>query len=236
MKRSVFLWLLGAEAVGCVLLCLGRNLWPGLFTAALAFPFEQIGLGLRALSLHSAVGNGCAVSLYGMLCLLPLGALALIRRKRPFWGEDALLMVLSVLLFAALYGMINPGRLSMWFGRQLSIAVDKALLGGVIYSLLAGYAVLRMVRSFYQADKAGLLRWLYGMLTAMGMIWVYLIFGYGLGEVLDSFAQLSSGNTAANGALVLTQVRLALQGLVNAWPDGLTLAVVMVLRRLVRQL
>ena len=57
------------EAVGCVIFCLLRGEVPGVFSGVAAFPFEQIGMGLRWLSLSGGIGNGAAIVLYILLSL-----------------------------------------------------------------------------------------------------------------------------------------------------------------------
>lgn len=129
---------------------------PGIFTAVAAFPFEQLGLGLRALSLSGGAGNAAALVLYGAVCLLPAGALLLIQRRRALCPEDALLPVLSAALFPVLYWMINPGLLGQFYGSAEGQPVAKAVLGIIVYSVLLGYVLLRMLRRFFTADLPGL--------------------------------------------------------------------------------
>ena len=75
---------LSLEAAACLLLVvlLGWNSGEGGILASLtAFPFAQIGLGLRWLSLSGAVGNGLAIGLYVLLGLIPLIALGVLWRR-----------------------------------------------------------------------------------------------------------------------------------------------------------
>ena len=108
---------LSLEAAACLLLValLGWNSSEGESLASLAaFPFAQIGLGLRWLSLSGAVGNGLAIGLYVLLSLIPLIALGVIWRRGKLRQADALRAVLSALLFWVLYLMVNPGLLTAW--------------------------------------------------------------------------------------------------------------------------
>jgi hypothetical protein len=71
MKRRLLYALLVLEAALCITLSLAKNSFGGAFSALLAFPFEQIGLGLRLLSLTGKLGNSIALTLYAAFCLLP---------------------------------------------------------------------------------------------------------------------------------------------------------------------
>jgi len=74
--------LLIALAAGCVAVLLGGVSINDAVVSILAFPFAQIGLMLRVLSLSGGIGNIIAVILYTIVCLLPMAALFFIRHKR----------------------------------------------------------------------------------------------------------------------------------------------------------
>ena len=57
MKEKHLFTLLSVEAAACVLFCILQRSLSGLFSTLIAFPFEQIGAGLRAMSLSGTVGN-----------------------------------------------------------------------------------------------------------------------------------------------------------------------------------
>ena len=82
MKERHLFTLLSVEAAACVLFCILQRSLSGLFSTLIAFPFEQIGAGLRVLSLSGAVGNVVAIILYMLLGLIPscIGA-----RKQNLW-------------------------------------------------------------------------------------------------------------------------------------------------------
>ena len=72
MKERHLFTLLSVEAAACVLFCILQRSLSGLFSTLIAFPFEQIGAGLRVLSLSGAVGNVVAIILYMLLGLILL--------------------------------------------------------------------------------------------------------------------------------------------------------------------
>ena len=107
MKRKLLYILLALEAALFVVFSLAETSPGGAFSAAMAFPFEQIGMGLRMLSLIGKLGNSFALTLYTAFCFLPLLFLLMARNKRKLYKEDALLGLLSAALFVSLYLMIN---------------------------------------------------------------------------------------------------------------------------------
>jgi hypothetical protein len=129
-----------------------------------SFPFYQIALGLRALSLSGSLGNAAALALYVCLCLLPVGFMLYRRRKAMSVPADWLLPLGSFLLFYGLYTMINPGgTLSVLDWPQDSLKGDlfiAALLGGVIYSVAAAYVILSALRRFSLSGTERLTKYL----------------------------------------------------------------------------
>ncbi|MBR2045670.1 MAG: hypothetical protein IJ958_06000, partial [Agathobacter sp.] len=105
----------------------------------LNFPLEQIGWGLRQLSLSGGVGNVVAILLFLFVGVLPCGVFLLLKKKGKALFIDWMLVGLSVVLLLVLYYMINPGLL------PVSIIGSKMLLGSAFYSVLIGYLVLRVI-------------------------------------------------------------------------------------------
>ena len=97
MKERHLFTLLSVEAAACVLFCILQRSLSGLFSTLIAFPFEQIGAGLRVLSL---------------LGLIPAGIWGFLHWRKKSEPLDFMLLVISALLFVTLYYMINPGLLS----------------------------------------------------------------------------------------------------------------------------
>lgn len=214
MKRQIRVLLPMAEVLLCLVLVLARAQLPVGFSTIIAFPFQPIALGLRQLSLSGSAGNLAAICLYVILGLCPL--LPLLRKKRL--PEDSLLVVFSGLLLLSLYCMVNPGLLSRWSSNPLGSSFEAPLLGTILYSVLATYGILRLIRCFFNADRAALLRYLDLLLYLLGLLLLYLIFGSclsGLTDRLDAVRKANQGNEHLLGA---TNVFLALQYLVNILP------------------
>ena len=194
MKRRVFVGILCVEALACVLFCILQTSFDGVFSAAMAFPFEQIGMGLRALSLSSGLGNAAAIVVYGAASLWPIVVLLILRKRRKLCAEDGLLALLSAVLFAILYFMINPGLISLWTGGAALQSVGKAVLGAMVYSVLCGYFILRVLRLFSGGGTEELFRYMSVMLSLLNVLFVYLVFGACFSDLLDSIGLLRAGN------------------------------------------
>jgi len=236
MKRNVFVGILMVEAVFCALLFLAKAAFAEVFSAAMAFPFEQIGLGLRTLSLSGGSGNIAAIVLYVGISLLPVAALYILWKRRKLNAEDALLGVLSAALFIVLYLMINPGMIPTAPGGVLGQPVGKAVLGSTVYSILCGYFVLRILRIFSAGGTRKLERYMTVMLSLLNILFVYLAFGVCFGNLLDSISSLQAGNMGNEQLLGVSYVFLIVQFIVNALPYVLDVLVVFAALRLLEEM
>lgn len=222
---------LSLEAAACLLLVvlLGWNSGEGGILASLtAFPFAQIGLGLRWLSLSGAVGNGLAIGIYVLLGLIPLIALGVLWRRGRLRRADALLAVLSALLFWVLYLMVNPGLLTAW----LNLAA-----GGIVgRAVLAGWLVLRALEMARGAGAGRLLLglgWLLGLLAAA---FVAAAFAGRAAGAQAAVVSLRNGNLGSEGTLGPSYVFLILGQGVAALPYALDAMVALRARGLVLEL
>lgn len=153
---------------------------PELFSSAAAFPFEQIGAFLRWMSLSGRVGNVFAWVLYAGLCLSPLALLWWLWRRDRLTGEDWLLPVLSVVLFAVLYWMVNPGLL----GNLYSSDVGKAVLGMTVWSVIVTYLILCILRAIRLADTVSLLKHMHTMLIVLDVLFTVMVVGICGGQLI----------------------------------------------------
>ncbi len=213
MNRKKWILIFGAEAICCivsaVLLRGGAQTEAGVF----AFPFAQIGQGLRALSLSGAAGNAAAIAIYVLLSLIPAGFFVLRLRRTELDGESFLLLLLSATLFGVLYVMVNPALLDRT--NLPDRAFGQAALGGLIYVQLCAYAVLRMLRSAFAADAHTLRRYARIGLLVLAAVYVYCAFGQSLTALFVRFDELYAGNTDRSG-LGWTKACLILRAAVDA--------------------
>lgn len=236
MKRKAFILFLGFEAALCILLSLFQETLPKAFISVMAFPFEQTALGLRALSLSGSTGNTIAILLYVAICLGPAIVLYLLSKMRSLYPEDWLLIVLSVVLFPVIYLMINPGMLHdplLWVAGP---DPGKALLGNIIWSVIVGYILLRILRHLSAADTARLHRYMAALLYGLSILFVYLAFGSGFRDLLNSIESLRASNTGNEHTLGISCAFLVLQYIINTLPYVLDILVVFAGLRLLTQL
>jgi len=226
MKHKTFYIFLGCEAIICMILQLAREALPQFFSTLITFPFEQIGILLRMLSLSGSTGNSAAIVIYIFICLIPVLVLFLLRKKRSLYPEDALLAVFSAVLFAVIYFMINPGLLGEFFGIPMDYSAGKALLGATAYSVIIGYILIRILRLFFSANTISLHRYLMILLYIVNIFIVLLVFAGQFGNLLDSFEQLRAGNTGNEYRLGISYVFLVLKYIADAMPNLLIVPVV----------
>lgn len=212
-----------AEGAICAALTLWMRGTAFFDVCALAFPFAQLGTGLRALSLLGGGWNALAIILYAGISLAPLAAFTARSVRRGFHAEELLLPLLTITLFGALYAMINPAMLDGWIagGRELGLP----MLGGILYTELLAYLVLRLLRAAFGADTVGLRRCFRAVLLVLTAIFVYCAFGAQLQALLTNWKRLLDGNTSGvvgnltgGRSLGLTQLFLILRYLTEAAP------------------
>jgi len=132
-----------------------------------------------------------------------------------------------------MYYMVNPG------ASQLAAHardIEPTLLGGIIYSLLVTYGVIRVLRLFNTADTHGLGRYMGVVLHLLNILFVIAVFGVEFSNVLDAFTALRAGNTAPNVQLGPTYVFLALHHVVRALPLLLNIGVVLAVLHMLKAL
>lgn len=185
MKKRGMTYILIAEAAACVVFCLLRTGFSGAFTSLAAFPFEQTGYVLRRMSLSGAAGNVAAIALYVALGLLPCLAWLILKRRGRLISADHLLPVLSILLLAVNYYMVNPGLVA-----SAVPGTGKWMLGCTFYSALSGYLVIRVLAVCRRAGPGKLESVLQGLLGVLNMVFVYLIFGQNLAALLKSLQDM----------------------------------------------
>ena len=225
MKRKLFFYVLTIEAVFCMSFYCLQAYFSNIFSAIIAFPFEQIGWVLREMSLSGAVENVAAIIIYIIISLIPCGIWWLLRKKGKGAGEDKFLPLISVLLFAVIYYMINPGLLAV-----SSYGGGKILLGGTFYSVLFGYLVLRILKKFVSADAVQLKKWLRMLAYIVAVLFVYMVFGNRFGTLVDSIRNVNQANSGFSGmssGLEITYIFLILQFVVDAIPYILDIFIIL---------
>jgi hypothetical protein len=232
MKTKTFAILLGAEAMICAtaaLLFAGQQSSGYLVIAQ--FPFAQLGLLLRALSLSGSFGNVAAFALYIGICAVPLLFVALHIKRRTFKAEDILLIVMSGFAFYMMYMMINPALFRL-IPCYISEDIGRAVLGGAFYSILVGYLVFRLLRRADGAVTDSLLRILRLLLGVAAVVVVFGISYIGVADVKAKLAAILSGNTDPAVSLGLTNFFMGLRFVLTQLPAFMELVIFLMGMRL----
>lgn len=227
MKRKLLVQILVIEAIICLLLYFVRDRLPDVFTTLVAFPFEQIGLFLRYLSLSGTLGNIFALLLYGLISLSPVILYVYLRRQKEVFTEDLLLFVLSVILFVMIYYMVNPGMMSAVFSVNIPSQTGKAILSLTFYTVLMGFGVLKILRQFYDAGMEKITRYMKILLSFLSGYLVLLVFGEIFGRFMSARDALYSGNTELGDGIASSEAFLFLQYAAMALPYLLNIIVVL---------
>lgn len=191
MKRKKLIIILVCEVALLFILVLLTNRFPGSFSSMLAFPFEQIAIGLKSLSQTGRVGNGLAMALWIGISLLPLIPAFHYKQNKAAIKERITLFSLSCVLLLALYGMINPHVFCSFFPEAKSeyLAVVKAVMGVSVWSVIVLYVVLRLIRMFRSGDKVSLLSYMQLLLHILCLLFTavtVISFGSGLTTSIEA--------------------------------------------------
>lgn len=234
MRRKVFYGFIIAEIAFCLWFYLIQSLFSGIFASAITFPFEQIGWGLRKLSLSGMAGNLLAILLYVAISLIPVLVYVKIYQDKQHCKADLILFFLSVFLFAVLYLMINPGL----FYAELPKG-GKVVLGGTFYSVLCGYVILRVLKKSMDAKTDGLQKGVQILLYALIVVLVYAIFGGYIGSLPTEIRTLQDANSdsltsmlpdlfteGVHDELTVTYIFILLRCIVNIIPLAFDILIV----------
>lgn len=232
MKNKTFILILFMEAMVCLIVALAFPSHNGSSYLAIAqFPFAQLGLLLRALSLSGVLGNVIAFVLYAALCALPLLFIALHAKKQTLKVEDWLLVIMSGFAFYMMYMMINPGYLAQ-IRCYINEDMGKAVLGSAFYSLLIGYLVVKLLRKSSHSGTDTLLKILRLLFAITAVILVFSISYIGIAEVKTKLAAIQSGNTNPSVMLGFTNFFVILRYMLTQLPVFMELVIFILAMRL----
>ena len=180
----------GAAAVICLLAALASvSIDP---CALMAFPYMQIGMFLRWLSLSGTAGNVLAWIVYILLSLIPTAIWLAGKSRRSF------LPLFSLLLFVFLYMTVNPAVLFQLTGASAELVTSSMLVAScalILDSLLVLYLVIRLLRYWKQLENRRLVRNLRYFFYAFGFVLVMIIFLQGPADFMKAAEQVRNGNT-----------------------------------------
>lgn len=140
MKNRRYSLLLFAEAIITLILTKGVNVKVESIFDILSFPLEKTADFLGYLSLKSSTGNIIAIMFFTLFCLIPVFVLLFKVKRKTFVKTDILLVLLSAVLFAVIYLLINPSEMGF-----LGYANGASTVTFSFWSLLASYFILKLV-------------------------------------------------------------------------------------------
>ena len=199
MKRDRIKTFLFAEALICALLALALRLLEGDAFSIAGLPGSAVGQGLSALAATGRFGFALALTLYAFCVLLPLYALVRIGARRELRPEDALLVLLSV---AAACALFPRGWVSYW-STAAETLFPRLAWQWLIFALLAGWVVLRLLRRFSGGDTQELLKLFRALLILAAAYFVFEVCFVEFTGLFSAVDALKAGNTAFTADTVL---------------------------------
>lgn len=192
MKRSQMKTLLLIEGAVCLTLTLTLRLIEGAAFSFAAFPGSAAGQGLSMLAGTGRFGFALALTLYAFLVLLPLYALARIRARRDWKAEDTLLGLCSLAVAGALF---PRGWVTYW-STSAETLFPRLAWQWLLFALLAGWVVLRLLRRFSGGDTQELLKLFRALLILAAAYFVFEVCFAEFAGLLTAIDTLKAGNTA----------------------------------------
>lgn len=192
MKRSQMKTLLLIEGAVCLMLTLALRLIEGAAFSFAAFPGSAAGQGLSMLAGTGRFGFALALTLYAFLVLLPLYALARIRARRDWKAEDTLLGLCSLAVAGALF---PRGWVTYW-STSAETLFPRLAWQWLLFALLAGWVVLRLLRRFSDGGTQELLKLFRVLLGLAAAYFVFAVFFVEFAGLLTAIDTLKAGNTA----------------------------------------
>lgn len=192
MKRSQMKTLLLIEGAVCLTLTLALRLIEGAAFSFAAFPGSAAGQGLSMLAGTGRFGFALALTLYAFLALLPLYALARIRARRDWKAEDTLLGLCSLAVAGALF----PRVWVAYWSTSAETLFPRLAWQWLLFALLAGWVVLRLLRRFSDGGTQELLKLFRVLLGLAAAYFVFAVFFAEFAGLLTAIDTLKAGNTA----------------------------------------
>lgn len=199
MKRDRIKTLLLAEAIVCALLAFALRLIEGDAFSIVGFPGGAIGQGLSTLAASGRFGFALALTLYAFCVLLPLYVFVRIRAKRAWKAEDALLALISVAIACALF---PRGWVAYW-STSAEALFPRLAWQWLIFALLAGWVVLRLLRRFSDGGTQELLKLFRALLILAAAYFIFEVCFAEFAGLFSAVDALKAGNTAFTDDTVL---------------------------------
>lgn len=188
MKQRPILKILLTILAGCIFGWLTHTVG----AEKLCKPLAALGQGLRDLSLRGAMGNVAAWAVTLAISALPL--LFLLKKNRKYSIRDLLLPLASAELFALIYYLVNPTRLShhlLWM-EQTEIRNHWALIcgGTLLVTILS-----RLILTYLDRIEGSGGQLLPKLLIVCSFLIAFFGGFQGMRELLAEFTSVREGNT-----------------------------------------
>lgn len=170
MKTKRYLLFLLLEAVGVISITKGIGVKTESVFDLLSYPLVKTADFLGAMSLSGSIGNAAAVAIYCLFCLIPVFVMLFRMKNKTFVKTDSLLVLISAVLFAVIYLLINPSEMGIHgYGEEASMVAFS------FWSLLVGYLVLKFADTVKNAKGKKTEKLLSLVLKITGAVFVFAL-------------------------------------------------------------
>lgn len=221
-------------------------------TTIFSFPFEQIGYGLRALSLSGNIGNMIAIGLYVIICCSPIIYYFILKKKGHSTGKEGLLPVISLCLFCGIYLYINPGLMNQIDGLSHFSADYLFIIGATIWSVIILYGLLCILHGIEKKDSVDLLSVMRYLVLAIIVLTLLDILVNGILSLISNISAVAESNSeelfskvidGATGQFIgydfnlnRTYIWLTIKYILNCIPSIMLLRVLFISRNIIKTL
>ncbi|MGN0448046.1 MAG: hypothetical protein ACI4GC_05815 [Acutalibacteraceae bacterium] len=170
MKIKKYLLFLLLEAVGVIGITKGIGVKTESVFDLLSYPLVKTADFLGAMSLSGSIGNAAAIAIYFLFCLIPVFTMLFRIKNKTFVKTDSLLVLVSAVLFAVIYLLINPSEMGLHgYGEEASMVSFS------FWSLLVGYLVLKFADTVKNAEGKKTEKLLSLVLKITGAVFVFAL-------------------------------------------------------------
>lgn len=170
MKNKKYLLFLLLEAAGVIGITKGMGVKVESVFDLLSFPLVKFADFLGSLSLSGAFGNAVAVVLYALICLVPVFVLLFRISRKTFVKTDSILVLMSAVLFAVIYLLINPSEMGLH-----GMGEEASMVAFSFWSLLVGYLVLKFAEILKNTEGKRTEKLLSVVLKIIGAVFMFAL-------------------------------------------------------------
>lgn len=170
MKNKKYLLLLLLEAAGVIGITKGMGVKTESVFDLLSLPLEKTAELLGAMSLSGKIGNAAAIVIYSLFCLIPVFVMLFRMKKKTFVKTDSLLPLISAVLFAVVYLLINPSEMGLH-----GMGEGASMVAFSFWSLLVGYLVLKFADTLKSTEGKRTEKLLSLILKITGGVFVFAL-------------------------------------------------------------